>query len=114
MLFNISYILELRVSTGNEIWVLCLFMLSCITMGPMMPRFIISVRELYERDLCRRWQGVDTGFGVLSQHITSQTTSVSVMAFADVASVQDLVVEGDAIEPEVIRLEPLGDNTHDT
>ena len=76
----------------------------------MMPRFIISVRELYDRDL-RRGQGVDTGFGVLSQPIASQHVALSAISFADVALGQDPVVEGDAIESEAIGLELLGDNT---
>ena len=81
---------------------------------PMIPRFIIGVRELYDRDLQRRWQGIDSGFGVLSQPIASQIGPISAIAFADVAPGQDQVVEleGDANESEAIRLEPLGDNGH--
>jgi len=33
------------------------YSLSCV----VMPRFIISIRELYLQD---QWQGIDTGFGV--------------------------------------------------
>jgi len=62
----------------------------------IIPRFIISVRELYDRDLRHLWQGVNTRFGVLSQ---------SIMAFADVSG-QDQVVEGNS---EAIRLEVVGD-----
>lgn len=29
----------------------------------MMPRFIISIRSLYDRDVQERWKGIDTGFG---------------------------------------------------
>ena len=78
----------------------------------MMPRFIVSVRELYDRDIHRGRQGIDTGFGVLSQPLASQNAPVSAIAFADVALGQDEVVEVDANESEAIRLEPLGDNTH--
>ena len=73
-----------------------------------MPRFIISVRELHDRDHRRGWQGVDTGFGGSSQNVLP----VSATAFADVAPGEDQVVEVDANESEGIRLEPLGDNTH--
>jgi hypothetical protein len=77
-----------------------------------MPRFIISVRELYDRDLRGREQGIDTGFGVLSQPNFGENTAVSAMEFADVAQGE----EGQAAEGEVensgaIRLDMLGDGT---
>ena len=76
-----------------------------------MPRFIISVRELYDLELRRGWQGDDTGFGVLSQPISSQNAPVSAIAFADVAPGQDQAMDGDTNESETIRLEPWGDDT---
>jgi hypothetical protein len=83
-----------------------------LTFATIMPRFIISVRELYDRDLRPRWQGIDSGFGVLSQPIVSQNGSVSAIAFADIAPGQE-VVEGDsdAYDSEAIRLEVVGDGT---
>ena len=79
-----------------------------------MPRFIISMRELYDRDKRRGWQGVDNELGVSSQPTASQNAPLSIIAFADVApgQGQDQVVEGDANESEAIRLEPLGDNRY--
>jgi hypothetical protein len=74
----------------------------------IMPRFIISVRELYDRDLRPRWQGIDSGFGVLSQPIVSQNGSVSAIAFVDIAPGRE-VVEGNTDNSEVIRLEVVGD-----
>ena len=74
-----------------------------------MPRFIISVRELHDRTLRARWQGIDSGFGVLSQPTASQNGALSEIAFADVAPGQDQVVEGDADDSEAIRLEVVGD-----
>ena len=76
-----------------------------------MPRFIISVRELYDRDLRARWQGIDSGFGVLSQPIVSQNGAVSTIAFADVTPGQDQVEGGDADDSEAIQLEVVGDGT---
>ena len=71
----------------------------------MMPRFIISVRELHYRETCCRWQGVDTGFSVVSQSIASQNApGESAIAFADVAPEQEQVEEGDTNEMEAIRL----------
>ena len=78
-------------------------------MGPMMPRFIISVRELYDRDL-RRGQGVDTGFGVLSQPIAGQNAPLSAISFTGIAIGQDQIMGGDANDSEAIRIAPVGDN----
>ena len=76
------------------------------TLCSIMPRFIISVRELYDRDLRRRWQGIDTGFGVLSQPVSSGNAAVSAIHFADVAPGQEgQVAEGEVDDSEAIRLE---------
>jgi hypothetical protein len=79
-----------------------------------MPRFIISVRELYDRDLRGGLQGIDTGFGVLSQSIASDNVVVSAIAFAGVASEQgqgQVVEDDEDDESEAIRLEARGDLT---
>lgn len=68
-----------------------------------MPRFIISVRELYDRDLRSRWQGIHIGFGVLSQPIAGENTAVSAIALADVAPGEDQGGEGDTNELEAAR-----------
>lgn len=86
-----------------------LFMFCYITVCPMAPRFIINIRELYDRDLRGRFQGIDTGFAIFSQTIVSQNAAVSAIAFADVAPGQDSVVEREAGESEGIQLEALGD-----
>ena len=52
-----------------------------------MPRFVIGVRELYDRNPSARGR-IDTGFGVRSQPIASENTVLSAIAFADVALVQ--------------------------
>jgi hypothetical protein len=72
-----------------------------------MPRFIISVRELYDRDLCGRWQGIDTGFGVLSQPVSGGNAAMSAIQFADVAPGQEEgeVAKGEMDDLEAIRLE---------
>ena len=71
-----------------------------------MPRFIVSIRELYDRDLRGRWQGIDTGFGVLSQPVSSGNTVVSAIEFADVAAEQEQgqVAEDEVDDSEAIRL----------
>ena len=71
-----------------------------------MPRFIISVRELYDRDLRGHWLGIDTGFGVSSQPVSSGIMVVSAIQFADVAPGQEgQVVVGELGYSEAIRLE---------
>ena len=79
----------------------------------MSPRFIISIRELYDRDLRGRWNGIDSGFGVLSRAIASEDVIVSVIAFADVNPGQEegQAVEGGEGDSGGIRLELFGDGT---
>ena len=61
------------------------------------------MRELYDRDFRGRFQGVDTGFRVVSQSVDSQDGVLSAIAFADVGAGQDQVLEDDACELEVTR-----------
>jgi len=48
------------------------YSLSCV----VMPRFIISIRELYLQD---QWQGIDTGFGVYIGPVSSRNLGMSVL-----------------------------------
>ena len=81
-----------------------------ISIGPPMPRFIISVRELYDRDLYRRQNGTRSEFGVLSRFVASEDAVVSAITFADVHPGQEegQVVEGGSDDSEGIRLEVFG------
>lgn len=83
----------------------------------IMPRFLISVRELYVRDLKGQYRGmgIDTGFGVFTHPISSQDQAVSTILFANDAdgSGQDQVAEGDAGNSEgAIRSEIVRDDAH--
>jgi len=109
MLYLISMALLDNSLIISNAWQLFLTTLSYTTICPIMPRFIISMRELYDRDLRPRWQGIDTGFGVLSQHIASQNVAVSTISFAEVATGQGRGQEGGT---EAIQLEELGDGAH--
>ena len=60
---------------------------------PIMPRVILSIRELYDKDLHGRWQGIDTGFGVVSQPLSSWNVAVTTTAPVDIGTEQGLVVE---------------------
>ena len=86
-------------------------MLCHTTLFPPIPRFIIAVRELYDRNLRGHWQGIDTGFGVSSQSISSENVAVSAIEFADVAPEQGQVAGGEVDNSEAIRLGVLGDGT---
>ena len=73
-----------------------------------MPRFIISVRELYDHDLRGHFQGIDTGFGVSSR---VEKRFPSTIAFAD-AGEESRTLQGDADESGAIQLEPVAEGSH--
>jgi len=85
----------------SNTWQLFLTLLSYTAICPIIPRFVIGMRELYDRDLRPRWQGIDTGFGVLSQPIVSSNVAVSAISFAE--------GQGEEGDTEAIQLEELGD-----
>ena len=107
MFFGITEAWVQNIITTSSTSELILALLYYIALCTMMPRFIISVRELYDRDLRARWQGIDTGFGVLSQPISSGNVAVSAIQFADAAPGQEegQVAEGEVDDSEGIRLE---------
>ncbi|KAI9571045.1 hypothetical protein HD554DRAFT_242793 [Boletus coccyginus] len=110
MLFFITITLLDNSLTISNTWQLFLILLSYTTICPIMPRFIISMRELYDRNLHGAGQqGIDTGFGMLSQPIASQSMAVSAISFVEVATGQGQGQEGDA---EAIQLEEMGDSTY--
>lgn len=80
----------------DSVVILCLY--------TMLPRFIISIRELYDRQCHRHCQGIDTGFGVLSQLATDEDQVVSAIAFADAIQGQS---EDQALEGHVCELESI-------
>ena len=105
MLNNVTNVItKMTVDPLITAWLIVLGLLSVITLYPIMPRFIISIRMLYERDSRGRCQGIDTGFGV-SSRMMDEGPVVSAIAFADVGRGRD--VEGD----EEMQLEELGDGT---
>ena len=69
------------------------------------------MRELYDRDIQGRWEGIDSAFGVLSQPVASSDAHVPESTFGDVTSGQGegQAVEGDTDPSEVIPLMVLGD-----
>jgi len=53
-----------------------------------MPRFVISMRELFDKDSRGRLEGLDSAFGISSRsgNFTGRDTSVSEIGFAGVGS----------------------------
>ncbi|KAI9459277.1 hypothetical protein HD554DRAFT_2137443 [Boletus coccyginus] len=86
---------------------LFLFLFCDTIICSIMPRFIISIRELYDRSLHAHRQDIDIGFGAFSQTITGGNTVISAIAFADVATEQEKsqVVDGDSVTIRVEELE---------
>ena len=113
--FNITVILaNVSISYNQAAWGTIMPLVCYMVIISMMPRFIISMRELYDRDCCSRWKGIDSGFGVLSQPTVSPNVVTSAIAFPGVTFRQgeSLVGEGGADDPEVIQPETLGDGAH--
>ena len=108
MYFSITVILldqpALNISVTN-----LLQLTAFTTITPLIPRFIISVRALYDRDTRGRLQ-VDTGFGALGRSVDYENALVSTIAFADrnPGEEQSQVAEDDADDSEGIRLEERG------
>ena len=87
-----------------------------ILLFTMLPRFMIGIRALYDRDSHRDCGGIDSGFGILSRPATDENQTVSAIAFADVTPGEP---EGQAAEDhtgesagEIIPLEEVRDGAH--
>ena len=65
-----------------------LLLVEYIPMYTLTPRFILSIRELYARDVeGRRGEGIDTGFGL---SLSGRGAVVTPIAFTDVEQIQAL------------------------
>ena len=83
-------------------WLACLLtIVECVPMFTLSPRFVMSIRELYARDIQgRRDEGIDTGFGLLSSGRGAGGTAIM---FADVEpNEEDIEVPSDDVlsQPE--------------
>jgi len=54
----------------------------CTTLYTLIPRFIIGIRELYDRDIHGRFH-IDTGFGIRSRSNAGPDTTISAIVFMD-------------------------------
>ncbi|KAG9310135.1 hypothetical protein JVU11DRAFT_9750 [Chiua virens] len=96
---HLVYDILSTISWGDGIHATTMIFLSSIStmlLFVMLPRFIIHIREVYDRDVrvgCGM-QGIDTGFGIGSQ-TTREDRNLSGIVFADVSMGQSHIVEGD-------------------
>jgi hypothetical protein len=109
-LYQIAGVLNQNGSSPNSTSVLLLDAFVYITFYPPIPRFIISVRELYDRDLRGRWQEIDTGFSVPSRSNAGLDGTLSGMVFMDVSLVRHgPAVEGDMDDSDTISALEVGE-----
>jgi len=75
-------------AAGNPltpVWYPVSFLFWIVTTFPIIPRFVLSIRELYyTNDTLHCCDGIDSGFGISSyvRNIAGRDTSVSAIAFA--------------------------------
>ncbi|KAI9572354.1 hypothetical protein HD554DRAFT_2168565 [Boletus coccyginus] len=103
LLFNIHELTQPGAPTVE--WMIYLDILSYALLCAIMPRFVIGIRESHARDLRNRWQGIDTGFGVISQPNSSQNAATPAIALGDgvVGPEVARAEESEAIQLEVVR-----------
>ncbi|KAF8452874.1 hypothetical protein L210DRAFT_2061202 [Boletus edulis BED1] len=92
LLYQITSVLCQGEPLSNNASILFLNAVVDIIFYPLIPRFIISIRELYAHDIQGRFH-IDTGFGVLSQ----PNDAVSIIVFTDI----DLGRQGPKVEEDM-------------
>jgi hypothetical protein len=85
LLYDVLNVLAATVITSSVAWQ---YLLVYVPMFTLTPRFILSIRRLYARDVHgRRGEGIDTGFGLSSSGRGAAGGSI---VFADVEQNEDL------------------------
>jgi len=89
------------------IWFLIGASLQTIIMYPTIPRFVISMRELFDKDSRGRLEGIDSAFGISSRsgNVSGRDHSITEIVFVDGTSHPD--EEGG----ETIHVEVRGNDT---
>ncbi|KAF8419129.1 hypothetical protein L210DRAFT_3766728 [Boletus edulis BED1] len=80
VLYQIDYVLTSVAPPNDTVFFLSAFLY--IAFYTLIPRFIISIRELYDHDIRGRFH-IDTGFGVQSRSNVGPDTTMSGMVFVD-------------------------------
>lgn len=77
-------------------------LIELIPLFTLTPRFIISIRALYARDLQgRRGEGIDTGFGLSSgRNVRSTLVFADVEQNGEMEDIEEVPGEGEMIELE--------------
>jgi len=74
----------------------------------IVPRFIISIRALYDRDQRNRYQGLDTGFGMCSQTVGHQNTATAFSGISFGPTMEDMETNGYMERSNAIPLKAVG------
>ena len=96
-------------STISATSTIYLALFSSIAICTIMPRFIISIRELYDREVRRDWQGIDSGFGLLSRSTGGRMSTG--ITYTEVVQGQGWTAEGDEDVTRATPLQVLNDKT---
>lgn len=81
-----------------------LFILEYVPVYTLTPRFILSIRKLYARDVRgRRGSGIDTGFGLSLGHGAGGTAIVFVDAEQN-DGVEEIPMESRITQPEQVAI----------
>jgi len=104
--FNTIAVIVSQVHTGTypPIWVVVFGIFGVVSLYPAIPRFVLSIRELYEKESRGHSEGIDSGFGV-SLHTWSYSGRETIASIA-FASGLSLSGEGD----EEMQLEQVKGN----
>ena len=70
-------------------------------MVPIMPRFVLNIREMHGREMRNRWQGIDTAFGLSSRPIASRNAEMSAVMFAEGGSDSEMLEAQDGGEAQL-------------
>jgi len=97
-------IINVDTNPVSPVWYLIFQFSYTITMYPIFPRFVIGMRELFDKDSRGRLEGIDSAFGISSHswNVAGRDHSVSGIAFVGASS--HLGEEGgEEIQVEAVR-----------
>lgn len=94
------------INMNSPTWVLIVITAIVMLFLPVMPRFVLNIREMHGREMRDRLQGIDTAFGLSSCPIASRNTEISAVLFAEGASDSEMLgaQDDEEIQLELIQL----------
>jgi len=96
---NIPQLIPQDVNIPSPAWIIMSNIFLVVTAFPIIPRFVLNIRELYEKDSRGGFEGIDSGFGIGN----ISDTIVSGIVFAD-----GITGLGTKEDDEEAQLEPVG------